>query len=338
MSVSIAQLDAWMRDSEDEHLEFKEARTGYNTEELVKYCVALANERGGNIVLGVTNKKPREVVGTNAFADLNSIKSKLADRLKFHVDVSPIDHPGGRVLVFEVPSRPLGTAYDYKGAYLTRVGECLVAMKADRLKRIFDETEPDFSAMICPGAQLSDLDPDAIENMRAMWKRKADNAALDNLGAEQLLTDAELMVEGGITYAALALLGTREALGKFLGQAEVIFEYRADEAEISYRQRKEYRQGFFLFNDDLWNIIDARNQIHNYQDGLFIGDIPTFDERVVREALLNAISHRDYRALGSTFVRQFPHKLEIVSPGGFFSGADTREYPSETGTAQSPHC
>ncbi len=162
MGVSVAQLDAWMQGSEDEHLEFKEARTQYSREELVKYCIALANERGGNIVLGVTNKKPRKVVGTNAFADLNSIKSKLADRLKFHVDVSLVNHPDGRVLVFEVPSRPLGTAYDYNGAYLMRVGECLVAMKADRLKRIFDEAEPDFSAMICPGAELSDLAPAAI--------------------------------------------------------------------------------------------------------------------------------------------------------------------------------
>jgi ATP-dependent DNA helicase RecG len=67
-------------------------------------------------------------------------------------------------------------------------------------------------------------------------------------------------------------------------------------------------------------VIDTRNDIHHYQDGLFVGDIPTFDRRVVREALLNAVSHRDYRDGGSTFVRQFPRKLEIVSPGGFVPG------------------
>ena len=67
-------------------------------------------------------------------------------------------------------------------------------------------------------------------------------------------------------------------------------------------------------------MIDARNDVHHYEDGLFVGDIPTFDRRVVCEALLNAVSHRDYRNGGSTFVRQFPRKLEIVSPGGFAPG------------------
>lgn len=109
-------------------------------------------------------------------------------------------------------------------------------------------------------------------------------------------------------------------MGKHLAQAEVIFEYRASEAEIPYRQRKEYRKGFFGFQEDLWQTIDARNEIHHYEDGLFVGDIATFDGRVVREALLNAISHRDYRLAGSTFVRQFPTKLEVVSPGGFAPG------------------
>jgi len=48
--------------------------------------------------------------------------------------------------------------------------------------------------------------------------------------------------------------------------------------------------------------------------------VPTFDERAVREALLNAVSHRDYRHGGSVFVRQYPRRIEIVSPGGFPPG------------------
>jgi ATP-dependent DNA helicase RecG len=320
LSVSIAQLDVWIRNAEDEHLEFKEARTQYSTEELVRYCTALANECGGNMVLGVTNKKPRQVVGTNAFADLNSIKATLVERLRLHVEVGVVDHPNGRVVVFEVPSRPVGMPIPYKGAYLMRAGEDLVHMTPDRLKRIFEEAGPDFSAMICSGATLFDLDPGAIENFRAMWKRKSGNSALDTLTPEQLLIDAELIVDGEVTYAALVLLGTHRGLGKYLPQAEVIFEYRASEAEIPYRQRKEYRLGFFRFQEDLWQTIDARNEVHHFEDGLFVGDIPTFDGRIVREALLNAISHRDYRLAGSTFVRQFPSSLEIVSPGGFAPG------------------
>ena len=65
---------------------------------------------------------------------------------------------------------------------------------------------------------------------------------------------------------------------------------------------------------------NLRNEVLHYQDGLFIGDIPAFNEKVVREAILNAVAHRDYRLAGSVFVRQYPRKLQIVSPGGFPPG------------------
>lgn len=78
--------------------------------------------------------------------------------------------------------------------------------------------------------------------------------------------------------------------------------------------------GFFLFDDDLWSTINLRNDIQHYQDGLFVWDIPTLNELGIREAILNAVSHRDYRLGSSVFVRQFPKKVEIVSPGGFPPG------------------
>ena len=63
-----------------------------------------------------------------------------------------------------------------------------------------------------------------------------------------------------------------------------------------------------------------RNDRQPYRDGLFVMDVPTFDEVQVREALLNAVAHRDYRLGGSVFVRQFAQRLEVVSPGGFPPG------------------
>lgn len=63
-----------------------------------------------------------------------------------------------------------------------------------------------------------------------------------------------------------------------------------------------------------------RNDKQHYQDGLFIYDISTFNERVVREAVLNAASHRNYQLGGSVFVRQYRDRLVIESPGGFPNG------------------
>jgi ATP-dependent DNA helicase RecG len=318
MTINLGQLEKWMASpSENEHLEFKEAKNRYDFEKLVAYCVALANEGGGHIILGVTDRLPRKVVATKAFENLERTKSGLLERLHLRIFAEELQHPQGRVLVFEVPSRPVGMPIQYKGAYWMRSGEDLVPMTPDMLKRIFDESGPDYSAEVCEKADLTDLSSDAIDWFRSIWAKRSGNDTLLELPAVQLLEDAELVVDGGITIAALVLLGSKKALGKHLAQAETVYEYRSSEASIPYQQRKEYREGFFLIQNDLWDTINLRNDLFQYQDGLFRQEIPSFNEDVVREAILNAVSHRDYRLAGSVFIRQYPSRLEIVSPGGF---------------------
>ena len=206
---------------------------------------------------------------------------------------------------------------EYKGAYWMRGGESLVPMTQDQLKRIFDEAQPDFSAQVCSGAVLGDLEPAAIAECRRRWALKSKRDDLLAVSDERVLQDAELIVDGSLTYAALILCGSHRALGRHLAQAEVVFEYRSHEASIAYQQRTEHRQGYFLFHDDLWRTLNLRNDLHSYQDGLFRYEIAAFNEDAVREAILNAVSHRDYPMAGSVFVRQFPEKIEVVSPGGF---------------------
>ena len=320
MTVSIDILQTWMNSKEDEHLEFKEAKKNFHFETLVKYCVALANEGGGRMILGVTDKQPRKVVGTQIFPDLEKTKAGLIERLRLRMDVEEIQHPNGRVLVFQVPSRPIGMPMQYKGAYWMRGGEALIPMTPDLLQRIFAESGPDFSAEICTSAQLDDLDPNAVEVLRQLWQRKSSDQDISTRPVEQLLSDAELLVDNQVTYAALILLGTRKVLGKYLAQAELVFEYRSNEVPGPAADRHEFRQGFLTVLDEIWRLINQRNDLQHFQQGFFIWDVPTFNERVVREAVLNAVSHRDYRHGGSVFVRQYPRRIEIVSPGGFPPG------------------
>jgi len=309
-----------LQNTENEHLEFKKAETSFEFKELVKYCCALANENGGKMILGVTDKPPRKITGTAAFENPERTKIGLLERLHLRITIQEYSIEGKRVLIVDVPPRPIGMPVQYKGVYWMRAGESLVPMSPDQLKRIFDEAGPDISAEICNKANIDDLDSQAIENFRRLWQKKSGNRNLENLTPQQLLEDAELTIEGQISYAALILLGTPKALSKYLAQAEIIFEYRSSESSVQYQQRKEFRKGIFLCFDELWDTINLRNDIQHYQDGLFVWDIPTFNERIIREAVLNAISHRDYRLPGSVFIRQFPKKLEVVSPGGLPAG------------------
>ncbi len=317
MIMTVEQLEEMLHSKEGEHCEFKAAKNRCDFGTLVKYCAALANEGGGDFVLGVTDKRPRKVVGTRAFMQPERTRAGLIQHLRLNIDFSVVAHPAGRVLVFHIPSRPLGTPIKYEGIYWQRQGDSLVHMSEDRLREIFAETGRDFSAEICVDATLSDLDPRAIEDFRRRWIAKSGNDGLANLSREQLLSDVEALVDGRLTYAALVLFGIRKALGRHLAQAEVIFEYRSSDASGPAQQRVEFRQGFFGFYDRLWDLIALRNDIQHFQSGLFVLDVPTFSERPVREAILNAVSHRDYQLGGSIFIRQYPRRLVLESPGGF---------------------
>jgi ATP-dependent DNA helicase RecG len=313
-------VDQLLEAQEGESLEFKEAAGGYSSDKLCTYCCALANEGGGRVVLGVTDMRPRRVVGTPAFPQIEEARRILAGHLRLRIEVREIQHADGRVLVFEVPPRPAGMPVRFKNVYWARSADSLVAMSEDQLRLALAEIGHDFSADVCPGAATQDLEPEALEDFRRRWIEKSRNAGLALLTHEQLLRDAELLVEEGLTYAALILFGSRTALGRYLAQAEVVFEYRSSENPGPAQQRTDYRQGFFSYYDDLWRSLNLRNDRQHYQDGLFVLDIPTFEERSVREAILNAVSHRHYQLPGSIFIRQYPRRFVIESPGGLPAG------------------
>ena len=141
--ITLETLEKWLVEPvETEHLEFKEAKNQFDTTKLLRYCVAIANEGGGYLILGVTDKLPRKIVNSKAFATpeaLNKIKARIVEKLQLRVETTELLHIDGRVLVFEIPSRPTGQPLAFEGAYLMRAGEELAPMTPDMLKSIFAE-------------------------------------------------------------------------------------------------------------------------------------------------------------------------------------------------------
>jgi len=210
MSVSvdaagIALLEEWMRGKEGENCEFKEAKGGFHFELLCKYCSALANEGGGLVILGVTDARPRRVVGSKAFEQPERTRKGLCEQIRLRIDFEEIHHPdcssGSRVLVFRIPPRPVGIPIKFDGRYWMRQEDSLVEMSEERLREIFAESGHDFSADECSGLTLGHLDEVAIEDFRERWiakARKAEDAQLAerllSLSTEQLLADAETLL------------------------------------------------------------------------------------------------------------------------------------------------
>ena len=93
--TTLETLNRWLADApENEHLEFKEAKQQYDTTKLLRYCVALANEGGGHLVLGVSDKRPRQVVGTQAFQNRGEITARILEALRMRVEVQELIGPG----------------------------------------------------------------------------------------------------------------------------------------------------------------------------------------------------------------------------------------------------
>jgi ATP-dependent DNA helicase RecG len=313
------QIAQWLTEPEGVRLEFKTAASQFKYDKLAEYCAALANEGGGRIILGVSDRRPRRVIGTQAFDEPGRTEAGLYRDLHHRVPIEETRFEGKRILIVHVPPRLPGQAWEYRGRYLRRAGDDLVSIPSDELRAILSETNPDFSAQPT-AATIADLSQGAISEFRRRWERKSGNPRIGHLGDQQLLDDAELLQDGHINVAGLVLFATHRTLGRFLPQVELVFEYRSSEASGPAQDRAEFREGFFLWQNAIWSLINLRNDKQSYQEGLFRYDINTFDETAVREALLNAVAHRDYRLGGSIFVRQYARRLEIVSPGGFPPG------------------
>jgi ATP-dependent DNA helicase RecG len=322
--VKTSELRALLAEPEGLRLECKQFKGNGSFDELCKYVAGIANSGGGIIALGVSDARPRTVVGTAAFHEPGKTVADVQRRLGHSVRIDEHHIDGHRVLTVEVPGRTPGSLVVDNGRYWYRVGEELLPMPDSEVRASHHEIERDFSAEVVPGLVLADLDQQALAEFSRRLTSSRPGVRVASQSADALLRDADLITPGGgLTYACLLLLGTRSALGQHLPQAEVIYEYRSSEAAGPAQERREFRQPLLIGLIELAAVIEQRNDRQSIQDGLFRQEISTFDEAIVRESLLNAVSHRDYRVQPSVLVVQYPRRLEVSSPGGFPVGVTT---------------
>lgn len=324
-----------LKESEDK-VEFKKGEGGhisYNSGNKVNpkdrrrcilgYIIALCNEKGGYLVIGMTDNYPHEVVGTNQnLGTIGELESNIYRDTEIRPIIYELYENEKRVLVIEVPSRPAGKIFKFEDVALMRVGEELKPMSDEVYLKIINEQEPDFSQQICEDLQISDLDQKAISILKEKYALKQNNPNFKTLSDNQLLSDLELLKNGRLTNAALILLAKKEVLNQRLPQAAVMLEYRNSENQIPFDNRIPFSQPFFILIDELWTTINLRNGSFPIQDGAYIFSIPFFNEEVIRESLNNAITHRDYRKTSEIVIKQFPQRLDIINAGGFPIGVN----------------
>lgn len=313
-------IDDILQNSETATLEFKEARINFNDGERADYCAAIANMGGGRLLLGIANDK--SVVGTNVYqGTINQIPQQVYQQIEITVLVEEIQHPRGRVVIFDIPPRPVGQRVRSNGGrytYPVRRGESLGEMDDAMTREILNEVRPDFSSGTAEDLTLDDLDEKAIEDFKRRRAEKTGNEGFLTAQVAQILADAELIRDGKLTFACLLLLGKKEKITEFLPQAEIIYEWRNDPEQIHHDSRVTWRAPYSAIYDEIWNTINARNIRMPYQEGFIQQEVLAFNEKACREAVNNAVAHRDYSISGrSIIIHASPKSFAVISPGGF---------------------
>ncbi len=312
-------------DLEDVDLEFKPWESDRkNLHRLLRETVVcLANARGGTIVLGVRDRarsRQEALQGVGRY-EIAGFKRAIYDGTDPHilVEVEELQEPEGMLLLIHVPrGMPPHTTSD--GVAKIRVGkECKPLTGRTFANLLASGGQLDPTAEYLPGVSETDLDPREIAELRAIIRQQAQHAELARMGDRPLLEALGLVSDQDITMAGLLLLGRTEILSRLVPQHEVTF-LRFRKA-TRYDQRRDLKGPLLAVLRELEQLVSVNNRIRTVpEEGFGQLEFPDLSWEVAREAVLNAVTHRDYFQRQGVTVALYQDRLEITSPGGFIGG------------------
>jgi len=291
--------------------------------DLRETVVCLTNARGGTIVLGIQDGKRTRREAIEGVGGLNpdTLRRAVFDGTEPHVtvEIEELREPEGRLLLIQVP-RGVTPHTTSEGVGKIRVGKECKPLTGPQLARlVLAGGEMDLTAQPIEAAAPSDLDPDQVKKLRGLVAAAGGGAEFAKLAPEEFLEGVGLVRDGDVTLAAILLLGRPAAIARWAAQHEVIFiRY---ETQTRYDVRKNLRGPILEVLDVLQRQLEAHLKVALIEAG-GLGEIAAPDVTwwTAREAILNALAHRDYFLLQAVYVEIRPGRLEISSPGGFIGG------------------
>jgi ATP-dependent DNA helicase RecG len=202
-----------------------------------------------------------------------------------------------RVVICHIPSRPVGTAYSFEGAYLMRLTEDLVPMTEDRLRQIFAEGKPDWleehsKVALSAPELIALLDTQSFFDLLALDYPSKREGAIERLVEERLVD----VVEGGLCIRRLGARLLAKKLENFpdlAGKAPRVVVYKQGskvETELDQTGTLGYAVGFQRIVKFVMNMLPQNEVI---EDALR-KEVKLLPEIVVRELTANCLIHQDF--------------------------------------------
>jgi len=320
MSITIDQFDEWMNaPKEDRWLEFKEAKNQFPTEKVMRYCVAIANEGGGKLILGVTDQVPRKIVGTRAFDSIQDIQSKIFEKLRFRVDVEEIQAHANRIVIFHIPSRAKADPVHMDGAYLMRIGEETHPMSPDQLRKIFAEGEPDWFSEIAL-ASINDEDVSQLLDINAYFRLT--KQALPSVETVLERFEQERLIMRSNDRFSITNLGAilfAKDLGVFQDverKAARVIVYEGRDKTANTKADMVGKKGYAVGFEGLIGFIGSYLPKNEVIGKALRETVQMYPDIAIRELVANAIIHQDFGETGtSVLVEIYTDRIEVSNPG-----------------------
>ena len=314
--------------------EFKNLKNSFcgdEKDDVISYVSAIANMEGGHLVIGV-HDKTLDIVGTDTYNyDRQKAILRLTERCVnlstegLDIDEFVTDDTNRKVWVIHIPKHlPKRPVFAHNKAW-QRIEDSLVEMTAERMSAILDEpifSETDWSAQIVADAMIEDLDEVAIAKARMMFKKvhsRIPEAEVNAWTVETFLSKCGIMKNGGITRAAIILLGKYESAFKLRPAVAQVTWTRRDEKQevVDY---EHFTVPFILTVDEILSKIENLTMREMPGGTLFPDTMKQYDDYTIREALHNCIAHQDYTMQQRINFVENPTYLYYSNAGSFIPG------------------
>lgn len=330
----LEKLNSLINNWENETVEFKEANNDYDKDKIGKYFSALSNEANlrnlqcGWLVFGI-KEKGKEIIGTNYRnkSGLDTLKHEISlhttGGISF-VEIYDVEKEDKRIIMFQIPAATAGIPTGWKDQYYAREGDSLVPLSLEKMDRIRQQGNRDWSKLLVKGATIQHLDKDAISLARHNFKEKMQKPHIsnevDSMSDEEFLIKMKLIQNGGITNACMLLLGNEDY--------DYLFDYTPEAAWRLYDSKnniKDYqifKIPFITLGDRIFSRI--RNLTYRYMPNqltLFPFETKQYDTWLLRELMNNCIAHSNYALGGRINLDEEEDEITLRNPGSFLPGS-----------------
>lgn len=292
---------------ENQHIEFKESWR----DEYLRWIAAFANSQGGYLYIGKNDKG--DVVGVaNAKKLLEDIPNKVRDILGILVEVNLMEEDGKPFLEILVDAYPFPVSY--KGEFHIRSGSTKQELKGAALhKFILQRTGKHWDGMALPGLQVTALDENAFAYFRDKAKRSK-RLSEDVLQEDRLiLLDRLHLLEGQQLKRAVALLFYADP-EKYVTGAYVKIGFFESDTDLRY-QDEIHGNLFDQVEKTLQLLLTKYMSAAIRYEGINRVEEYPYPEEALREALTNAVAHKNYVGGAPIQISVYTDKLMIWNEG-----------------------